>query len=148
MVKGVGLRRLSCRGSWVQIPPPAPYDRPTYVFKPGYGLCEAVEKFNVLRVVANWDMGDQIKEMYTVLRGLESNVGFNILKLTKRASRTLDDFVQQVLICVSRSVRKGFGFPARRKILEAGEFVVSQTSRHCPKICYDKCFQSMLMVTS
>ena len=24
MVKGVGLRRLSHRGSWVQIPPPAP----------------------------------------------------------------------------------------------------------------------------
>jgi hypothetical protein len=24
MVKGVGLRLLSCRGSWVQIPPPAP----------------------------------------------------------------------------------------------------------------------------
>ena len=23
MVKGVGLRLLSCRGSWVQIPPPA-----------------------------------------------------------------------------------------------------------------------------
>ena len=23
LVKGVGLRRLSCRGSWVQIPPPA-----------------------------------------------------------------------------------------------------------------------------
>ncbi len=24
MVKGVGFRSLSCRGSWVQIPPPAP----------------------------------------------------------------------------------------------------------------------------
>ena len=26
MVKGVGLRRLSCRGSWVQIPPPALFE--------------------------------------------------------------------------------------------------------------------------
>src|SRR4030067_2327720 len=26
MVKGVGLRLLSCRGSWVQIPPPAPFN--------------------------------------------------------------------------------------------------------------------------
>ncbi len=25
MVKGVGFRSLSCRGSWVQIPPPAPF---------------------------------------------------------------------------------------------------------------------------
>jgi hypothetical protein len=25
MVKGVGFRSLSCRGSWVQIPPPAPH---------------------------------------------------------------------------------------------------------------------------
>ena len=24
MVKGAGFRSLSCRGSWVQIPPPAP----------------------------------------------------------------------------------------------------------------------------
>ncbi len=28
MVKGVGFRSLSCRGSWVQIPPPAPTNKP------------------------------------------------------------------------------------------------------------------------
>ena len=33
MVKGVGLRRLSCRGSWVQIPPPALFNEPTELFE-------------------------------------------------------------------------------------------------------------------
>jgi hypothetical protein len=36
-----------------------------------------------LNLMPNWDVEDQIKEMSSFLRGLENNVGFNILKLTK-----------------------------------------------------------------
>ena len=44
MAKGVALRRLSRRGSWVQIPPPAPEIRLIlelfWLIKPNLGSCE------------------------------------------------------------------------------------------------------------
>jgi hypothetical protein len=45
-----------------------------------------------LELLSNWELTGRVEEIYSDLRGFESYVGFKVIRLSRRKTKTLDDF--------------------------------------------------------